>query len=274
MELTNKDLELLVNEQNKVLYDTVYDIILKEFENAISFTDLTDMTEIKNKTLGTCGIYLSSIVELLHGVRYLIAQGFVESGGILAASAWERALTFRKILLEPEKNAQIHTEHEKAKKTPWTVWDMVNEVIKNERARTGTAIRAHEARIFYLQYTFLCSIKHGNPYTVSYLNRPDRSTNEKLFQLKSNDSDVDRDLKIYIKMLAADNALDALIDYSREFRTRVNWLLDLRQQVDQLTMRVPILVPQIFITDPSEMGEDFWQYLLQLEEQRRRESNS
>jgi hypothetical protein len=216
MNLTTKDLELLVNDQNKVLYNSMYDLIVNGFENALKFTDVSNLTEDRKKTMGTCGIYLSSLVELLHTQRDLLDKGYVESGAAIATACWERALTLRKIMIDPDVNAQIHTDHQKSKKTPWSVRQMVTDVLSHERKLNNiTGRRPYEEENFYLQYTFLSSIKHGNPYTISYLNRPDYSSHKKLFQLKPNDSSQDKDLKIYIKMLAADNALDALIDYSK-----------------------------------------------------------
>lgn len=59
MDITVKDLELLVNDQNKLNYDTLYQLIINEFENALRDTDIKSLTEEKIKTMGTCGIYLS-----------------------------------------------------------------------------------------------------------------------------------------------------------------------------------------------------------------------
>jgi hypothetical protein len=110
-------------------------------------------------------------------------------------------------MIAPVTNAQIVTDHKKAKSTPWTIYEMVKDVITHERQFTQTATRPFEIENFYLQYTFLSSIKHGNPYTISYLNRPEKNQDQKLFNLKPNESPEDKGLKIYIKMLAADNAL-------------------------------------------------------------------
>jgi len=266
MDITTKHLELWVNDQNKGLYQTMYDLILNQFEDALRHTDIANLTPEREKVLGTCGIYLSSLVELLHSLRDLMDKGYIESAGAIATSCWERALTLRKILIEPQKNAQIHTDHQLAKKTPWTVFQMVRHVLANERRiKNISAKRPYEEENFYLQFTLLSSIKHGNPYTISHLYRPDYSSDEKLFKLKPNDSLLDKDLKIYIKLLAADNALDALIDYSREFRTDYGILENIREEFNTLIATVELQVPPILLTTPQEMGQDFWDHLLEQE---------
>lgn len=270
MNITIKDLELLVNDSNKIVYNSMYDLILGQIENAIQFTDIASMTEEKQKAMGTCGLYLSSLVELLNTLRDLMDKGYIESAGSVATACWERALTLRKIMIDPVLNAQIHTDHEKAKKMPWTVKSMVCDILRNElKINNRTDQHPFEDTSFYIQYTFLSSIKHGNPYTISYLNRPGYSSDEKLFKFKSNDSFEDKDLKIYIKMLVIDNALDALIDYSKKFRTKYDFLLDLRKQFNDLISSVELQVPSIMLTTPEEMTQEYWDYLIELDKHRR-----
>lgn len=266
MDLTTKDLELLVNDQNKEIYHSMYDMIIEEFSNALNFIDVNNITEERKAVLGNCGIYLSSLVELLHTLRDLIDNGYIESGGAIATSCWERALTLRMLLTNPVVNGQVITFHQKAKSTPWGIYEMVCKVIENEHKINNTS-RNHqfEEKNFYLQYTFLSSIKHGNPYTVHHLYREDYSSNKELFHLKPNDSFEDKDLKIYIKMLAADNALDALIDFSREFRTNYNSLKELRIQINELISQVKLEIPKIFITTPQELGQGYWDHLADLQ---------
>lgn len=270
MDLTVKDIKLLENDQNKTLFSSMYDLVLTQFEDALRFTDVDSLTEERKKIIGTCAIYLSSLVELLHTLRDLMDKGYIESGGTVATACWERALTLRKIMIEPELNAQIHTDHQKAKKAPWSIYKMVCDVLANEHnLKSIGSKRPYEEKIFYLQYTFLSSIKHGNPYTISYLYRPGYSSDEKLFRFKPNDSFEDKDLNSYIKMIIADNALDALIDYSKEFRTNHNILKDLRGQFNAVINKVELQVPLVFLTTPEEMGQDYWDHLLELEKLRK-----
>lgn len=259
-----------MNDSNKVVYNSMYDLILGQIENALQFTDVANMTEEKQKAMGTCGVYLSSLVELLNTLRDLMDKGYIESAGSIATACWERAVTLRKIMINPVVNAQTHTDHEKAKNMPWNVKSMIGDILENElRINNSPDQHPFAEKSFYMQYTLLSSIKHGNPYTISYLNRPGYSSDEKLFKFKSNDSFEDKDLKIYIKMLVIDNALDALIDYSIEFRTNYDFLLDLRKQFNDLISSVELQVPSIMLTTPEEMTQEYWDYLIELDKHRR-----
>ncbi len=51
MNITVKDLELLVNDSNKVAYISMYDIILDQFENALQFTNIESMTEERQNAM-------------------------------------------------------------------------------------------------------------------------------------------------------------------------------------------------------------------------------
>lgn len=270
MDLTIKDLELLVNDQNKILYSSMYDLILGQFEDGLKYTDTANLNEERQKVIGTCGIYLSSLVELLHTLRDLMEKGYIESGAAVATACWERALTLRKIMIDPVLNSQIHTDHQKAKKTPWSVLSMVGDVVENERKISNISDgNPFDEKDFYLQYTFLSGIKHGNPYAISHLYRPDYSSDEKLFRLKTNDSFEDRDLKSYIKILVANNALDALIDYSKEFRTNYNILEEIKEQMNRMISHIELQPPSIMLVTPEEMGRDYWDHLIEIGKKRK-----
>ncbi|HXB45807.1 MAG TPA: hypothetical protein VNV85_17190 [Puia sp.] len=265
MELNIHDLQLLVNQNNKLVYKTIYDLIEKEYENALDGLVIDIDDELRSKTIGTCGIYLSSIVELLHTTKQLIENGFIESAGSTSAALWERSLTLRKIMLDPGNNSQIHVEHAKFKKTPWTIWNMVKEISDKEIQEKEK--RKNACKLFYMQYSFLCSIKHGNPYTISYLNRPDKSSIEALFKVKPNDSFEDNDLKLYILLISMDIALDAILEYSKEYRksNQVRALKEIRSLLNRVATYIPLDIAKIFITSPEEMGKEFWEFLEKLD---------
>src|SRR5690242_9114746 len=117
MELSTQGLQKLVDRENKKAYKTVYSLVQQQVED-VHHGLLLPLDDDRQKVLGTCGIYLRSIAEMLHTIKKLLEEGFVESAGIMATALWERAITLRKILLAPQENSQIHTEHEKGKKTP------------------------------------------------------------------------------------------------------------------------------------------------------------
>lgn len=267
MNLTHEYIQNLLNEKNKEIYGTVYDLVVKEYENIL---ESLVPDEDKIKSLGTCGIYLTSITELLHTTNNLLKSGYIESGGCLATALWERFITLRMILINPEGNSQIHVEHQKLKKTPWKIAEMVKAVIENEHKKKPKKKKETENKLLYLQYTFFCAIKHGNPYTISYLNRPDRSSNKQLFTIKPNDSFDDRDLKYYFLWLLMEIALDTLADfclyYSKEYK--IKSIQELLRFLSEITKANPLEVPKIILALPGEFEEDFWKVLQQLEDNR------
>lgn len=265
MGLTIKDLQRVADQENKKVYKTIYNMVEQAFNRVPYGLDLPLDNE-RLKVLGTCGIYLRSITELLHTINELLHKGFIESAGSITTVLWERAITFRKILLDPTKNAQIHTEHEQAKKTPWPILAMVKDVTKKHS--TNPDKLKDEIKLFYLQYTFLSAIKHGNPYTISYLNRPGRTiSDENIFSVQGNDCLEDEDLKLYLLLLAMDNALDALIEFTAEFRddASLTEVKEIRRFLNKIQANIPLNVPKTMITSPEEMGQEFWDFLLTID---------
>jgi hypothetical protein len=265
MELTTLDLQKLVDDKNKENYKTVYLLVEQQFQHIYDGLIIPQDIE-RSKVMGTCGIYLRSIAEMLHTIREVQEQGFIESAGIIATAVWERAITLQKILLDPQQNAQIHTDHQKAKETPWRMSDMVKDIVAR---RTTDAIKANNHyKIFYLQYTFLSAIKHGNPYTITHLNRPGRSPKEQnIFSVQGNDSFEDRDLRLYIMLLSMGNSLDALVEFTDEFcdKSAFKRVKEVRRFLDKVVAHIPLEVAAIFITTPEEMGQDFWKLLQEID---------
>jgi hypothetical protein len=90
MGLTAKDLQKLVDRQNKKAYKTIYSLVQQKFEGIYDGLILPHDGELL-KVFGTCCIYLRSIAEMLHTIKELQEQGFVESAGTVATALWERA---------------------------------------------------------------------------------------------------------------------------------------------------------------------------------------
>lgn len=265
MELTTKDLQRLIDRENKKVYKTIYNMVEQAFTR-VPHGLVQSLDDERLKVLGTCGIYLRSIAEMLHTINELVDKGFVESAGTITTALWERAITFRKILLDPKKNAQIHAEHEKAKKTPWQIFDMVKDVTA-KHSKDPYKLK-DGIKLFYLQYTFLSAIKHGNPYTISYLNRPGRTVSEEnVFSVQGNDCFEDEDLRLYLLLLAMDNALDALIEFTAEFRDEASLteVKEIRRFLNEILANLPLDVPKTMITSPEEMGKEFWDLLLTID---------
>lgn len=272
MNLNTSDLNLLVNQKNKEVLHNLYDLVLSEFQSLPKGINISLFeNEDTQKTLGTCGVYLSSLCELLHTTKELLDKGFIESAGTVAASAWERTITLRMILTNPDHNSNIHVAHERAKKTPWDITQMLVEIIKKEHPTFTLEKINKEVDLMYLQYTLLSSIKHGNPYTISHLNRHDKSSIPDLFAIKPNDSVEDQDLKIYLKSLILDTALDTLIDFFDVYGTaeKKNQLKDFRKQVTTIIMAVDLDVPKIFIASANEYKPEQWKHFADLDERYR-----
>lgn len=142
---------------------------------------------------------------------------------------------------------------------------MVNDVVEAEHIKKPKKDKEIEKQLFYLQYTFLSSIKHGNPYTISYLNWPDKSSIVALYEVKPNDSVQDRDLILHLKLLVADACLDALIDFSAQYRSQNKTVVAVRNLGDQMVGKIELNVPKKFITTPAEMGQDFWNLLVEID---------
>lgn len=203
---------------------------------------------------------------MLHTTNDLLNKGFIESAGCIAAAVWERFITLRMILIDPEENSQIHVEHTKLKRTPWSIGQMVTAVIENEHRIKPKKIKDIENKLLYLQYTFFCALKHGNPHTISYLNRLEKSSNANLFVAKANDSYEDRDLKFYFLWLMMEMALDTLGDFCRVYANKkLNSLRELIRFISETTNKIPLDTPKIILASPEEYGPEFWQKLEELE---------
>ena len=268
MYLTLDNLEVLLAKKNSEVINDIYDIVLNELTSLPKDIDVNlFQTEESKKPLGTVAIYLSSLSELLHTTRDLIDNGFIESAGTLASAAWERSITLRVILTNPNKLSQVHMEHARAKNTPWKITEMLIKIVQKEHPDYPSHKIHTEVKLMNLQYMFLCTIKHGNPYTISHLNRPDKSSIAELCHLRPNDSDTDRDLKLYLKSLILDNALDALIDFFNTYGVgeKRKELKEFRKFVTKVILSVKLHFPSIFIADPNEFDAQFWQVLTDLD---------
>lgn len=260
MSLSNNDIQALITEKNKEIYQTLFNLVMKEYESILKRW-IPD--ECKIKSLGTCGVYLSSITELLYTTNDLLNKGYIESAGCTAAALWERFITLRMILISPEENSQIHVEHELLKKTPWNVGQMVTAVIENEHKEFPKKRKDIENKLFYLQYSFFCAIKHGNPHTISYLNRPERNPNVKLFVIKPNKSYEDRDIRYYFLLLLTEMALDTLLDFCKFYSNQmnINAVQELIRFASEISKSVQLDIPKIIRASSSEYDKEFWRLL-------------
>lgn len=227
--------------------------------------------DIDRLSLGTSGIYLNSILEHLNSLEILLDKGLIESAGAVGTSLWERSITLQYLLTNPEELAQLHSAHKKVKRTPWSIKQMVNGIIDSEKLPSHRDPEI-EKDLLYIQYTYFCAIKHGNPFTVSYLNRLKENVEEtNVIGLNPNHTEEDQGLKNWILLISATTAFEALLKFAKHFcsENKINELLKMNLDLTKTTLdEIDLKVPQIILTSAEEFKDDFWNYLLELEKSR------
>lgn len=217
--------------------------------------------EIDRLSFGTSIIYLNSVFSHLHSVQSLLKNGFLESAGSVATSLWERSITLQFLLTKPLELSQIHSQHNKLKRTPWTVKQMVGGIIESENSPNRD--KELEKEILYIQYTYLCAIKHGNPFTISYLNRLE-TNGKKIIGVNPNLTKQDEDLKNYLLLISLITAFECLIKFSESFckSEKTTQLISINNKITkEIINEIDLNVPQIIQASEEEFRDAFWNYL-------------
>ena len=217
--------------------------------------------EINRISLGTSGIILNSIFEHLNSLNLLLDLGHIESAGSVATSLWERSITLQYLLTNSIELTKIYSSHDKVKKTPWNIKQMVNAIVNDENHKTRDP--EIEKELLYMQYTYLCAMKHGNPFTISYLNRLEIDKT-KVIGLKPNFTKQDEDLKNYMSLLSITTSFDALFKFAKVF-CKIEKQEELKRLNIEMTQTIikdlKLKVPKIIHTSEKEFRTEFWQYL-------------
>lgn len=233
-----------------------------------SITKALREDEIDRLSLGTSGIYLNSIFEHLFSLELLLEKGLIESAGSVGTSLWERAITLQYLLTNPIVLTQEHSLHKKVKKTPWNIRQMVNGIIESEQLPSHRKPEI-EKDLLYIQYTYFCAIKHGNPYTISYLNRLEKNgADTSVIGLNSNHSNEDEDLKNWILLVSSTTAFEALLKFAKQFciQGKIDALNIINRDLTKTIINdIDLKVPQVILTSAEEFKEEFWNYLTELE---------
>src|SRR5690606_932067 len=228
------------------------------------FLDITKSiipTEVDKLSLGTSGFYLNSIFELLHSLNILLSEGLIESAGSVATSLWERSITLQYFLTNHIEFANIISTHKKYKKTPWNIKEMVIGIVNSENHKERDPEIMKD--LLYIQYSYLCAIKHGNPYTLSYLNRLEKNT-KSVIGLNPNFTEEDWDIKNYLQLISLTLAFESLLKFSSVFCTNEKYskLKIINLDITTTIVRdIKLNVPQIITTTSEEFREEFWEYL-------------
>ncbi len=215
-----------------------------------------DKSKVENKeTFGVCIILLNSVFELFDASVQILKLNHLESGGSLITALWERARTLEFILNNPEERTKIYLEHSKLKKSPWTIKQIVDDIIECESH--PTIIKNNQQYLLYVQYSFLSAIKHGNPFTLTSLRKFSNIENIKKHNLNT-----------YLITFAINTVIECFqkfIDYFclNELSKDITLL---NQEFTKFMMSMDIIVPQIITANESEFKPEFWEYLQEITE--------
>ncbi len=214
--------------------------------------------------LGTCLILLKSMYNHLTSLELLIEKCYIESSGAIATTLWEKSITLQYLLLDPNNRIEIYSKHNTFKKAPWTIKHMVTDIVKNEPLPKGKKIEDN-IDLLYLQYSYLCAIKHGNPYTLTYLNRVQEDEN--FFEPSPIISPIDKDILGLLYLYSITTLFEALRDFSKTFCSAEIYenlkLID--RKITSSLSKIDLKIPTIIMTSVKDFRPEFWDLLVELD---------
>lgn len=158
-----------MNQTLKELYPLIAELdelLLEEYPNTIrSINQTADKLQ-----LGTGLLLLKSIYNHHSSLRILLEGHFLESAGSVLTSLWEKSIMIQYLVLDLEERVWKYSTHQTFKKLPWPIRTMVEGISRSEKIAPDKKMQDN-IDLFYMQYSFLCAIKHGNPYTLTRINR-------------------------------------------------------------------------------------------------------
>jgi hypothetical protein len=248
----------------QIQIDNIIWLIESQFK---TITGYLKKGEIDKLSLGMSGMYLNSILEFLFSTKLLLKKGFIESAGVVATSLWERSINLQYILTDPTNLSIENEKHNFMKRNPWNIKSMLKGIIDSEKLSDNRNADI-EKELLYFQYTFLCTIKHGNPYTLSYLNRLEKNDKKKVIGVKPNTSIDDEDLKIYILLLSAMTALNALLKFSLHYCNleKIELVEKLYRTIETMVKNIPLQLPKFIKTNLDEFNDAFLKHIIKMYE--------
>ena len=237
----------------------IYEVVISEYASTIS--------AIKKSSdklhLGTCSILLKSLYNHLTSLNILFESCYIESSGAVATSLWEKSITLQYLLLDLNDRIPIYSTHGTFKKCPWTIKTMVTDIVNNEMPPAGKNPE-DSIDMLYLQYSYLCAIKHGNPYTLTYLNRA--QADENFFEPTPKIAIEDKDIIGLLYLYSVTTFFDAIRDFSKIFCSSEAYdrlkLIDRR--ITSVMSKLDLKVPTIIMTSIKDFRPEFWDSLEEL----------
>lgn len=239
----------------------IYEVVISEYAST-----LKGINQASNKLhLGTALILLKSLYNHLTSLELLLEKCYVESSGAVATSLWEKSITLQYLLLDLDQRIPVYVTHNTFKSTPWTIKKMVTDIVKHEPLPKGKKLE-DSFDLLYLQYSYLCAIKHGNPYTLTYLNKIQEG--EDIFEPKPTLSINDKDIVGLLYMYSVTTVYDAIREFSKafcppDFHERLK-LID--RNITSAVTQLDLKLPTIIMTSAKDFRPEFWDLLKGLNE--------
>lgn len=249
-----------MNQSLRELYPLISELdelLLEEYPNTIKSID----RKADRLQLGTGTLLLKSIYNHHSSLKILLEGHFLESAGSVLTSLWEKSIMLQYLTLDLTGRVQKYSSHKTFKKLPWSVKTMVEGISRSERISSGTKMQDH-IDLFYFQYSILCAIKHGNPYTLTRINRV--SENEDFFKPNPRLNQSEQDTLGYLWLLSITTFFDALQAYAHVLCEQTQFLkLDLinRKITHNYMPNIILEVPQIIQPGKDDFSDEFWDLL-------------
>ena len=162
------DRTFLSDEENKNAEDNAQRLaeIIDIFYSIVRLAALTPkaLKESDDRlAIGIFGMFLKTILADLRSVHILISVGYPFSAATVASSLWEKSVMGRFILKSPTNRIQAYLEHPTKKRLPWNMKTILQELVVENDPTT----KAKAVDLYYVQYTYLCSLKHPQAETIS-----------------------------------------------------------------------------------------------------------
>jgi len=167
------------------------------------------------------------------------------------------------LLLDLNNRIEFYSKHDTFKKTPWNIKTMVTDIVKNEPLPEGKKIE-NSIDLLYFQYSYLCTIKHGNSYTLTYLNRIQEGEN--YFEPSPRISPIDKDILGLLYLYSVRMLFEAFRDFSKSFCSSEIYanlkLID--RKITANLSNIDLKVPTIIMTSAKDFRPEFWALLIEI----------